>query len=270
MTDKRSHLWRGAFSRRTAIGGASAAVTGVLQSPLALAQDATPAPTTPVPSIEASSEKIYFLFVQTAQMGSFVPKPGEDGVYQVTLAGASAQTVYFSDRPERIVGTVPTVQFLDGLGFTPDSPPNAALVSQTEEGEEIVVVELLNPIYTEDFGPEGTVTLTYDVKILADYQEEGLAHLAERQGDAELPETFGHTNLFIDDCPDLTRCDKAPSKFNHDEHYEYIGPIPGGPFGMCWGWSSFKCRPCSERERNYYDQLCNDAYSECGNRCVVH
>ena len=41
-----------------------------------------------------------------------------------------AATIYFSDRPERIFGDLPTQEFLDTLGFTPDFPPNAALITQ--------------------------------------------------------------------------------------------------------------------------------------------
>jgi hypothetical protein len=59
------------------------------------------------------------LFVQTFASGSLLPKEGEEGTFILTLNGGYGRTIGFSDRPERIVGSVPTQQFLDGLGFTP-------------------------------------------------------------------------------------------------------------------------------------------------------
>ena len=74
------------------------------------AQEATPA-ATPV----ATGSDPQFLFVQLAGEGGWAPKPGEPGVYLLTLTGVGAQTLYFSDRPDRIYGTMATDQFLDRL-----------------------------------------------------------------------------------------------------------------------------------------------------------
>ena len=41
--------------------------------------------------------------------------------------GVAPQTIAFSDRPERIVVQAPMQQFLDGLGFSVENPPNAAI-----------------------------------------------------------------------------------------------------------------------------------------------
>lgn len=57
-----------------------------------------------------------------------MPKPDEAGVYLKTMAAPSNQTIFFSDRPDCIVGAVGIDSFLDQLGFTPANPLNAAAV----------------------------------------------------------------------------------------------------------------------------------------------
>lgn len=248
------------LSRRTAVAGgaASLAATGLAGLGLthAIAQDSTPA-ATPDP-LATDTGRTYFLFVQTFHSGSLTPHATEAGMYILTVTGGPDQTIYFSDRPDRIVGTVPTTQFLDGLGFPPGNPPNAALVAQTEAGEEIVVVELLNPVYTERFEPDSVVTLTYDVRILEDYQEDGLAHLAAQQGEASLPEVFGAASLFIDDCADHDAwCQKRTADgFGYDE----VGHL--GPVGYCWNFGDIYCHPCRD-----YDAQCNATFPDCQNAC---
>jgi hypothetical protein len=135
------------------------------------------------------------LFVQTFASGTLTPKSGEDGVYTLSLEGSLGQTVYFSDRPARRVGLVPTAVLLEQLGFTPADPPNAALVAQGPQGEDIFVVELFNPRYDEAAG-----TLGYDVQLLADYAGVGLADLAARQTDDQFVSAFTTAHLFIDGC----------------------------------------------------------------------
>ena len=127
-----------------------------------------------------------FLFVQTAAGGSFTANPGAgtpgatDGAIPVgagadfllTLEGHTGTTVYFSDRPDRVFGEAPTQRFLEGLGFTPTNPPNAALVTRDETGtEDILVVELVAPVFDAPAG-----SLTYGVNVLSTYEGEGLRH----------------------------------------------------------------------------------------------
>ena len=45
----------------------------------------------------------------------------------ISEEGVSPQTIAFSDRPERVVGQEPMQKSLDGLGFSPENPPNAAI-----------------------------------------------------------------------------------------------------------------------------------------------
>lgn len=183
-------------SRRQALaaGGAGLAATGLLTGIRATAaQDATPAalpaafPSDPHPSADSAMTHPEYLFVQPFDAGTWAPKPGEEGVYLLTLTGAAENTTFFSDRPERITGLAPTQPFLDGLGFTSENSPNAALVAQTESGvQDVLIVQIFDPVYDAGAG-----TLTYDARILADYGGRGLAHLAQQQTDYEFEASFG-------------------------------------------------------------------------------
>ena len=138
-------------SRFDQLTTAGLAAPGLSEGATALAaQDATP-----LASPEAASEHPALLFVQLANAGSWAPKPEDDGVYLLTLTGVGSQTLYFCDRADRIVGTVPTDQFLDSLGFTPANPPNATIVVTTPAGErDVLAAELFDPVYIRTFGDE--------------------------------------------------------------------------------------------------------------------
>lgn len=180
-------------------------------------------------------------------------------VQAYTLTDTPDQAFYFSDRPGRVVGVAPMQQFLDGLGFSPQNPSNAALVAQTAIGEDVLVIELLNPRNNE-----AAHTLTYDARVLEYYEGEGLAFLAKQQNDDTMEATFTDASLFIDDCPDLTMC-YIPA-YNSCACLP-VGNIPGEPYGQCWSWSKVSCQPC----RNYGDlaALCNKTYSQCKGACLV-
>lgn len=186
-------------SRRTALhrlcGGVAALLGGAGLSPArTLAQDATPAAGTPA----ARATLTEFLYIQSFAAGTLLPTAGESGSYMLTLHGGSGQTAYFADRPERQVGVAPTARVLAAVGFDPANPPNAGLVAQTTDGERVIILELANPRLDEALD-----TVTYDARPLADYAGAGLRHLAAKQSDEALPETFGPASLFIDGggCP---------------------------------------------------------------------
>lgn len=86
-----------------------------------------------------------FLFVQTADAMTFAAHQN-----RLTLRGVNPQTLFFSDRPERIAGHMTTERFVPFWTEGPDSfhsnPPNADL-SIMEKGElrEVVVV-LRDPV----------------------------------------------------------------------------------------------------------------------------
>jgi len=211
------------------------------------------------------------LFVQTFAGGTWAPKPDEPGAYLLTLTGHAAQTVYFSDRPGRLVGTVSTRDFLDRLGFTPADPPNAAVVAQTADGgEDVLVVELLNPVYAEGFGADGAVTVTYEARVLAGEAGERLASVAGRQGDQEFPAAFGPASLFIDGptaCSDgHVVCWRREYTVDLGWRTREKGRI--GPMPFYWGFGDLCCHPSNQDERYWLDR-CDAAIAACGNSCTT-
>ena len=188
------------LSRRRAVATGGLGLTAALMSRLAptvQAQSATP----------VTGGEIEVLFVQT--FGSATVDPGTTSdTFTITLTGGTGQTVYFSDRPDRLAGTLPDAQFLDGRAFDPQDPPNAAIVTMTGEQQDILVVELRDPTIDTASG-----AVTYTAQVL-DGQPEGdvLAGLAARQEDTAIGDALGPTTLFIDD---LT-CAPSNSPCNQD------------------------------------------------------
>ncbi len=119
-------------------------------------------------------DEIEAMFVQTA-----VSAEGREGT--LILHGLGPSTLYFSDRPQRVVGHLTNRQFVDlwgeGENSFYDDPPNAVLAF-VEEGHQLpedVVVMLLEPSLVGD-------EMTYSVRVL----------------ESSLPATSGPCTLFID------------------------------------------------------------------------
>ncbi len=183
----------------------------------------------------------------------------------LTADHLAGQTVYFSDRPERIVGMLPTERFLGtgagsngatpgaGLGFTPADPPNAALVFAGAEGDEgpgdVMVVELIDPTYDPATGKA-----TYEVKVLADETAVDLNLEQQPITAAEAAREFGAASLFIDDCPDGNlRCNTPAG--------DIVGSLT---LGYCWHSDSWCCDACDPQ--NWHD-VCNQAFAACNGQC---
>jgi len=97
----------------------------------------------------------------------------------LTLNGIDEETIFFSDRPQRIVGHVYTEDVVANWGkgknnFAED-PPNATLSIFGEEEIADLIVELRNPKLEVN-------KLTYDIVLL----------------EGEIPDYGGETTLFID------------------------------------------------------------------------
>jgi hypothetical protein len=264
------------LSRRQALaqGGAGLAAGALAAAGLAAvsAQEATPEV-----AGSDSSQKVPYLFVQSFQSGSIAPKEGEDGTYTVTLAHGLGQTLYFSDRPLRDVGTTPTAQFLEGLGFSQSNPPNAALVVETAPGEtDIAVVELFNPVYHP-----GGPGVTYDVKVLANWEDSTDLGFAEASADlAALAPSFGAAHLFIDDCADSNLSCCPEEEIDQGWFYSTCKNVVHdyGTVGYCY--QQGRCVPCEPYYHDspdyyatwhYWNQQCNDNFAGCNtNRgCVA-
>jgi hypothetical protein len=119
-------------------------------------------------------DKVQYLLVQTAHGVSF----DKD---QMTLHGVAPTTLFFSDRPKRIVGHGATEAYVSAWTQGDDSfaadPPNATLSILGNEGGEVedVVVTLKNPRLKDG-------NLTYTVTVL----------------DGVIPASGGASALFID------------------------------------------------------------------------
>jgi hypothetical protein len=98
------------------------------------------------------------LFVQTAQKIDY-----KDGV--MTLYDVPAQTMFFTDRPNRVVGNLQTSAFVSKwtTDKTPNGfatvPPNAAVTVFEPGGAKTAIVELTNPRLDGN-------NLSYNVKVL--------------------------------------------------------------------------------------------------------
>ena len=108
--------------------------------------------------VEQELEEIEAMFVQAA------PEAAVEGSV-LTLHDVSRSTLYFSDRPERVVGHVTSDMFVDlwdeGENSFAENPPNAVLAF-LEPGDDVpedVVTVIRNPRM------EGTA-LSYDIEVL--------------------------------------------------------------------------------------------------------
>jgi hypothetical protein len=123
---------------------------------------------------EAQTDTIEAMFVQSAH--GLTTSNGS-----MTLNGLSPSTLFFADRPQRVVGHIHTDTFIsqwgEGTNSFAEDPPNA-VVSFLESGDAVpeeVTVVLRSPQLNQD-------TLTYNVEVL----------------DGALPAKSGPCSLFID------------------------------------------------------------------------
>ena len=115
-----------------------------------------------------------FLYVLSAKTGSF------DGD-RLTLHNVP-MVIYFSDRPNRIAGHMSLKMFVALWGQVPDSfkadPPNATLSIFHENGNQDVIVELMEPQMKGD-------TITFRYKLLK----------------GKTVTSFGASSVFVDAYP---------------------------------------------------------------------
>jgi hypothetical protein len=253
------------LSRRAALGIAGSTVIASALArggPSAQAQDDG----TPVASPEAvpSDSTEDLLFVQGFRGGSLEPKADAPDEFTLTLNEGLGYTVYFTDRPARQYGAVPTGQFLGGFDFDEENPPNAALVvGNAEEGEDVVILELMTPVYDE-----ATHTATYDARILGEFEHLGATLQAEPVGPEAAPQEFGAAHLFIDSCSDhsILCCDAFFDETGWQCERQY-GSF--GPMGFCWSFGDICCHPCENKSQSYWSDQCNSQFSDCGGNCTA-
>ena len=133
-----------------------------------------------------------FFAIQHAQSGSL--SEINETAYSLELNDVSDKTILFSDRPDRIVTSVSTSDFIGNWSTGEDSfavdAPNAVLVVDEQEGkQEVAIVELFNPVYDVD-----KKSLKYEA--MPDYVTS-----------IELPREFGQTTMVIDSgCQGSLKC----------------------------------------------------------------
>jgi hypothetical protein len=130
-------------------------------------------------------ESPQFLAIQHAQSGT--TSQINSSSYVLQLNDLANKTILFSDRPNRIVVTQTTQDFVGNWTNGEDSfqvdPPNAALVVLTENQEDDVFeIELFNPIYDED-----EKAIRYDFRVLGNVTSS-----------PDLPANLGKSVLIID------------------------------------------------------------------------
>lgn len=183
--DGRSHSRRSTLALGASLIAGGLAVTQPLR---ASAQLATPAPT-------ATDEDVLALFVQSFAASELSPDPADETLWVLTLSSGTGHALYFSDRPNRIAGTIPTDRFIPALAKeTEGDPANAALVAQTAAGTQVThVIELLMLSYDETAG-----VATYTVQFLSDPTELQIEFQAPPLQTLSEAVTYGQSELFID------------------------------------------------------------------------
>ena len=122
----------------------------------------------------AETKVVEEMFVQVARGSS-----SSEG--QLTLTGVSPSTLYFSDRPERVVGHMKTEDFVGQWAVGDNSfaadPPNAVLsfIQSGDDSPEDCVVVLRNPAVAQD-------SIQYSIEVL----------------EGSVPGSSGACTLFID------------------------------------------------------------------------
>jgi len=135
-------------------------------------------------TVNRETTGVEFLGIQNAQSGSISQVNAT--TYTLELSNVSNGTIMFSDRPERIVETVSTSDFVRNWTAGPNSfsadAPNAALVIKDKQASQLdtVIIELFDPKYDMT-----TNTLTYTV-------------MTENGTTIHVPREFGATVMIID------------------------------------------------------------------------
>jgi len=130
-----------------------------------------------------SDYSVKFLAIQHAESGSI--SENNATTYNLQLNNVSDNTILFSDRPERIVTSLSTFDYISNWtsgqnNFALD-PPNTALAFENQTGNlDTAILELFNPVYDSDNN-----ILKYNAA-------------TENTTSLETPIEFGQTTLVID------------------------------------------------------------------------
>ena len=143
---------------------------------------------------------VRFLFIQGAQSGTISEVNATSSTLE--LSNVSDKTILFSDRPDRIVASANTTDFIGNWSIGTNNfavdPPNAVLIldDEVEQRQDLGVIELFNP----EYDPEAN-TLKYDIT----------AENATITTSINIPGEFGQSTLVIDDDVDNGLIDRPDS-----------------------------------------------------------
>jgi hypothetical protein len=142
---------------------------------------------------DGNMTEVEFLSIQNAKSGSISQINAT--AYTLVLSNVANKTIQFSDRPERVVETVSTSDFVgnwsaDQNSFSADEPNDALIVENTQTHQlETAIVESFNPVYDM-----ATNSLTYTI-------------MAENGTSIDLPSQFEQSILVTDEMCCLTHMD---------------------------------------------------------------
>lgn len=137
------------------------------------------------------NELIEFLAIQIAKSGSI--SQINETVYTLELNNVSPKIILFSDRPERIVESVSTSDFVGNWftgpnSFASDAPNDALIVENAETTQvETAIIESFAPMYDMN-----TNTLRYTI-------------IPENATSIDLPREYGQSILVIDTTEERVR-----------------------------------------------------------------
>jgi len=157
---------------------------------VAVAETAAPTPT---------EEAISVLYSLSADAGTLTPVAGSTTEFALTLATADRHTVWFSDRPARLSGTLTTAELVrdwSGFGFVADPPTVAIVLHDAGDEADTLIAELSAPAY--DAATDG---FTATVRVLDEQTQQGVDGFEHFAGaaDAALPTIFTGVSIFIND-----------------------------------------------------------------------
>ncbi|MGD1838431.1 MAG: hypothetical protein ACPKPY_10295 [Nitrososphaeraceae archaeon] len=141
-----------------------------------------------IPVLMLSANNVYaeepkFFAIQHANSGSI--SEINETAYSLELNDVSDKTILFAERPDRIVTSISTSDFIGNWSVGEDSfavnAPNAVLVVDEQEGkQDVAIVELFNPIYDSD-----KKALKYET-------------IPNNANSIDLQDEFGQTTLLMD------------------------------------------------------------------------
>ena len=155
-----------------------------------------------VASMENTIQKLNstdgLLYVVVASSGTFTSIGSN--AFNLTLNNVP-RLVWFSDRPQRATGHMPTTQLVDtwtiggNFSFAQD-PPNAAIEVANSTGiDRTVIVKLSSPSYYNS-----TSSVSFTVAILPTTQNvSGRLSIFNHSKSASLPQSFALVTMYIDD-----------------------------------------------------------------------